>query len=504
MLEENENGSNIKIRELKITLVTNIPKENDYEKETLTLGTIYKPELKLEDIKPNQLPWFTFDVGLDESILKNLTYSDVVKTFFDKDLFLSKIEKSNDILIPEIEKNYYQERRRIIHKNIMLTLKYLLPTKFPVINNQFNSYDIFKSNDSLNTLLFNPLSGGDFIYLKLSSGLYTLKKAIWLNDFLNNPDYSKKFTDISAKISGSSSNEVLQDNIKSFDENIIKEIKRCYEKTCMKPYSDYIYTGIKLFDNDPYEIYVDVELLEEELKPEEIGKIKCPYYGEYLGEELTRLLKDSNPKKKPLRGKIDKKPLFSIKTMTSRKIGLLEKLDDKQKLAKIEEDKKYNEIDDESKQNYEKTITPFFKYVQESKGLIKNNVKKYAINMKNLYLFLDDQNFSDLLNYLIEDDERKNEVLKKIFNSYPYGNYSRIKTKIDERIEAIRKEKMRKNIESEDFNKEKTKFDLTKEFLEYLKTTNETVKKLIEPKTTGGRSIKKRKPGSKKNTRKHK
>ena len=503
MLEENENGSNIKIRELKITLLTNIPKESDYEKEILTLVTINKPELKIQDIKPTQLPWFTFDVGYDESIIKKLTYQDIVKTFFDKDLFLNKFEKSSDILIPETEQNYYKERRRIIHKNIMLTLKYLLPTKFPVINNQFNSYDMFKNNDSLNTLLFNPLSDGDYIYLKLSSGLYTLKKAVWLNDFLNNPDYSKKFTDISAKISGSSSNEVLQENIKSFDENTIKEIKRCYEKTCVKPYSDYIYTGIKIFENDPYEIYVDVELLEEELKPEEVGKIKCPYYGEYLGEELTRLLKDSNPRKKPLPGKIDKKPLFSIKTMTSRKIGLLEKLDDKQKLAKIEEDKKYNEIDDQSRQNYEKTMNPFLKYITESKGLIKNNVKKYAINIKTIYLFLDDQNFSELLNYLIEDEEGKNEILKRLFSSYPYGNYSKLKTKIDERIEAIRKEKNRKNMEGEEFNKEKTKFDLTKEFLEYLKNTNETVKALIKPKT-GGRSIKKRKPGNKKHTRKHK
>jgi hypothetical protein len=503
--------------ELKITLVTNIPKDVDYEKDILTFGTIYRPDLKVEGIKPTQQPYFTFNFSYDESILSSLSYADVVRTFFEKKQFINRLGNSSDFLIPkpeegEDDKLFQEEKRRIIDNNIMLTLKYLLPTRFPVVNNHFNSYDVYKEKDSLSTLLYNPFLERKYIYLRLASGTYTLKKVIWLNDFLNHPDYQKyldnpKVTTNIVNVTQKSSNSKLQKSKLTTDELI--KTKQCYKKSCVSPYRDYLYVGIQEIDSSNFEIYVDVELLASELKPEDEGKVQCPYYGDYLGEELTTLIKEMNPKEKPLKGKVSKKPLFSVTTMASTKLGVVqkEKLDDKQKLLRAEEEKKYNEIDIDSRQNYEKIITPFFKSIQESKGLIKNNIKKHNINIKNFYLFLDDQNFSDLLNYLVEEENEKKKMIDKIFKNIAYSSsvYSKIKRNIDDSIDTLRKEKLRKSITTEEFEKEKTKFDLTKEFLEYLKTKNtEEIEKLNAKPIVGGRTIKNRKSSNKKYTRKHK
>ena len=149
----------IEPKQLKVTLYTNIPVGTDYEKDTLTFGSLLSPELKDVRIPTTQYPFFTFQIKYDESVLGFYTYDEVVRTFFKKDLFLSRLCNSSDIIgINKNETNVdvLKKRRDNIDNNIMLMLKYLLPTKWPVINNHFNSYDLFKLKDPMTTLFFNP------------------------------------------------------------------------------------------------------------------------------------------------------------------------------------------------------------------------------------------------------------------------------------------------------------------------------------------------------------
>jgi hypothetical protein len=423
--------------ELKINLITNIPDNvNDYEKEIFTFSKLYSPDLKVEKrIRSNAFPFFTFQVEYNEAALSGLTYSQIVETFFDKDEFFERFASNYFIPLkpPEREEEkeaYYSTRTSNINKNVMLMLKYLLPTRFPVINNHFSSYELFKSIDPMRTLFYNPFSSGQFIYLRLSSGIYTLKKVIWLNDFLNHPEYKKLLEDSTIKVAKTSSNRKLSINGITFS-----EIKSCYETKCKSSeLQDLLYVGMFINEDeskDPYEIFIDVELIESEIKPEEEGDIKCPYFSEYLGEEFTRLVKEitTKRKKKKLKGEVVKYPLYSKENKTSRKKGdfVTEVEKDENKLRiKKEEDERYEEVDSTRKINYDKLLTKIFDDIVgnriESHKTIKGPVKRYNINKKNLYFHLEEgenRSLTEVLNYIIDpkDDTKKTKLLK-IYNEF--------------------------------------------------------------------------------------
>jgi hypothetical protein len=479
-------------KELKITLYTNIPTDIDYEKDVLTFGSLSSEELKEVKIKPTAYPYFTYQVKYDESIIRSLSYADVVKTFFDKEEFMNKFGYSNEI----IQISDTSERRTDnINNNIMLTLQYLLPTKWPVINNHFNSYDLFKGKDSMNTLFFNPFSS-KYVYLKLSSGTYTMKKIVWLNDFLNHPDYKKGLEDAEIKVIGKSSNEELQkimdmnDNVKDNDKGEkIKKIKGCYLTNCDSETNKCIYTGIQI-DTDPYEIVVDVELFENEIKDGEESKIKCSYYSDHLGEELLRLVKKSKrrPNKKEYKGLIVKMPLFSTTNMTSRKRGDIDKeeLDEEKREKRKREDQEYNDIERDIRKNYEDIVNIFFENM--NKSALKNRIKKFDINKKNFYTFLE-ENIESLLRFVtLSEIDKRVEKYKQILKE------SKPNKKIAARMDDYTYEKNRKRISKEDFDKLKIQYDLAKELLEFI------IKKYSIELIKGG--TKKKRSNKIKNTRK--
>jgi hypothetical protein len=391
--------------ELKINLYTNIPKGGDYETETLTFDKLSTPDLKIDaKIKPSQYPFFTFQIKYDESKLSKLEYNDVVKTFFIKDLLVNSLRSAGDtdlenkdlnIMSDEEKKEYDVKRQKNIDNNIMIMLKYLLPTRFPVINNHYSSYDIVKNIDRLNTLFYNPFSSRKPIFLKLSSGTYTVKKVIWINDILNHPSYKKSLKDdtVELKRFGKSSNYLLEDHIRSTkDRNSSKklsDINKCYNTVCGN-LDKCVYVGIQMRDT-VYEIFVDIELFEDELKPEDEDKVKCPYYGDYLGEELERMLEDMKPenKEKIVKGELIKMPLFSTKTLVSRKKGYKEKeeieeLSEETKEKRKREDSEYNDLPEETRDSYEFFIKKFFEKV--NKSTLKPRLKRYDINYKNFFL----------------------------------------------------------------------------------------------------------------------
>jgi len=473
--------------ELKINLYTNIPKGDDYNIETLTFDKISSPDFKIDEkIKPTQNPYFTYQVKYDEANLSKLSYGDVVKTFFIKNTFINKLWRSKEPFLSENEptdatekKKYYEKRTEYINNNIMLMLKYLLPTRFPVINNHFNSMDLINSVDSLSTLLYNPFSTRKPIYLKLYEGTFTVKKIIWLNDVVNNPVYKKMIKlDKVINVSGKSSNNKLEDFLTSLrkdpPEKKISDLKECYKTKCSD--NEARYTGIQILSSELYEIFIDTELFENELKPEDEGNVKCPYYNDYLGEQLQQLLKDmeENIAEEKLKGELKKNALFSIKTMSSRKqeaVKKEEELDEKTRAKKKEEEAKYNELPANIRNNYELISKGFFDKLNE--GKLKSNLKKYDVNYRNFYIdFLSDENSEKQLGYLIEFITNNDNVGKRFDNK---DKFLKVYNYILTRIEEYSGTNYRYKSQVEKFPELKTKFEIAKELLESI-----TDKKMID------------------------
>jgi hypothetical protein len=521
VIDEEKTANEVNARGLKIILVTNIPTEKDYERVVFTFGTIANEDLKLK-LKPDQLPFFSYEIQYDESELSGLTYGDVVKTFFDKKEFLKRLGTSTEKLgkppiISDSEskaeqkklEDYDKKRSNIISHNVMLTLKYLLPTRFPVVNNHFSSYDLFRGRDRLNTLFYNPFSTRNYVYLRGRSGIFTLKKVVWLNDFLNHPEYKKLIS------KGFSTNRKLKDaliKIKKDDiperSTFLKLMKLCYQSSCKEPHSNFLDVGINESNDttgENPEIFVDVELFEEQLKPDKESEVKCPYFGDYLGEELSRLMKETDPKKKPLNGKITKMPLFSLKTLTSRKLGEVEKtteiVDEKEKERIDRENRKYDQEDDELRQEYEKNIDRFFKSLEKRSGL-KNDIARLKITKKTFYFFLEDY-FKDMFRS-IADTSYKGKFIRT----------PALLTQIENRLNEVKSERKNfKEITIDELNRHKVMSKmlgvLIEEELEYLKDKPVTEGNYFKHGTfqdekgkTGGYSIKKRR-NIKRRTRKH-
>jgi hypothetical protein len=474
--------------ELKIILYTNIPNGNDYETSDLTFSTLVSEDLKylVNKIKPTAYPYFSYQIKYPESSLVKLSYEDIVKTFFIKDKFIQKFKDVVDIIEQHDDKNnqisedYYKKRTENINNNVMLMLRYLLPTKWPVINNHFNSYDLFNGKYPFNTLFFNPFSNSKYIYLRLSSGTYTVKKVIWLNDLLNNPEYKKNILNNNNFTVNNSSNNKLTNKLNKED---FEKIQDCYTSSCNN--KELAYFGMKL-NSTTYEIIVDIELFENEIKSGEENNVKCAYYSDYLGEDLSRLLKQRKKIKKH-KGLINKMPLFSTKTMTSRKRGDINKEEiDEEKREKIKrEEYEYNMIDRDIRDNYEQTIDKFF--IKTNKLNIKSRIKKFDINKKNFYIFLE-ANLPELLEFISSNNSDKviNDVKKENKYTYVSGTETKsLKDKINEEIVNKLAEYTKITntgvMSKTDYEKLKANFDLGKDLSNF-----------VADKNIGGRLTKKK------------
>jgi hypothetical protein len=404
--------------EIKIYLSTNIPEEKENYKH-LTRGMLSNEELT-ESNKSNKekikdgLPYFTTQVEYPKSELKKLPYSDIVKFFFDKKVFLNKLEKMS--ILPDDEMS-----ERIINHNIMVMLELLLPTQFPVKNFVSNSADLYNNGTVLNTLYINPFKEPSRVYINFGGTKYTISRVIWLNDFLNHPKYRKWLLTNNK----STLNNYVSSNEKINDISALKpdEIKEVYQTTCGKKPDTDIYVGVNKNDKN-FEIYVDLELIEGELTLENYKSVYCAYFSEYLGNELEALAN----KKKPLyKGEIAKRPLFSITKLVAEST---EKTEEETKESG--ESSKYNKIDKDVRYGYENIIDNIW-----SKDETWENIdgdSKSQIKKESLFFFMQDF-FKDLIPLFKKNGKfetleinKLNEIkskLKKLNtgfeNKYSYG-----------------------------------------------------------------------------------
>jgi len=465
------------ITELKITLYTNIPKQNDYERIILTYSTLFSEDLKeLKGILMNQKPFFTYKVRYDESKLSILSYDSIVKTFFKKETFLKRFGYSTNYLLEsEAESTNNEIKRANIDNNIMLMLKYLLPTRYPAVNNHFNSYDMFIGKSSMNAFFFNPFKSRKNICLKINGKVYTVKKVIWLNDVSNHPEYNPflEKDPVGKRLPKGSSNELLA---KYKPEDYLK-LNDCFVSKCSQEMKEAIYVGINKYDKDS-EIYVDIELFEEEIKQEDENNINCPYVGDYLGEELIRFRKYRSVVKR--KGQIIKMPLFSKATLKSRKKELEvieEKVSEEIKQKREKEDRYYNDLDYETVDNYERIFNPVFDKL--SRGKYKNKIRDFDINKKNFYFFLqNNESILQKLNNLIitgNIDEIRKLLIKPYFNDSTSDTAVTVFSKIDKEISNLTKFRATVTSKTKEENKEIAfQYELLKEFIRELKVTYKT------------------------------
>ena len=133
---------------------------------------------------------------LEQSLLeKSTTEQKLTETFDEK---TTKIVNTEILAAKEAE----EVRSKTTEKNVMIMLRLMFPTKYPIVGNVFSSFhsvvtgenDIkLKWTDFVPGFLKNRIFEGfaDYSYLKIDGQVYTVVQAIWQNDIYNHKEYKK-------------------------------------------------------------------------------------------------------------------------------------------------------------------------------------------------------------------------------------------------------------------------------------------------------------------------
>jgi hypothetical protein len=208
----------IDIREINIFMDTNIPGK---EIVILKKSILYNPVLN-DTSSWNELPYFTYDIEYPESYLSRLTYEKQMEFFFKKTEMTSvlnrfakplleevaskniqgELSKTNRIMRGGYDSKKTEYRSKTSEKNVMVMLRLMFPTKYPILGNVFSSFhsvitgeNEIKMNfmDFLPSFLKTKLFEGmpDYSYLKIDGKTYTVTQVIWENDIYNHKEYKK-------------------------------------------------------------------------------------------------------------------------------------------------------------------------------------------------------------------------------------------------------------------------------------------------------------------------
>jgi hypothetical protein len=149
-----------------------------------------------ESLAPlTKYPFFTQDVRYDSSVLLIFPYHKLVEIFFNEDSFrtllINRLPQTDiDSMSPEKLQELRFENGR---KNVMTMLFALFTTAYPIksdISESISQLSYKWSEEKLLQLFYDIAVKADtFSYLTIHSKLYTVKRAVWLNDVLNHPRY---------------------------------------------------------------------------------------------------------------------------------------------------------------------------------------------------------------------------------------------------------------------------------------------------------------------------
>jgi len=402
--------STINAKELRINLSTIIPGQTTI---SFNRQMLYNPENTTSSSNSlSSKPFFTDQVKYPIDKI-SASYSSIIDFFFNVDIF-------DSILSEELKKGEVHDKNDIIDHNIMAMLFLLFPTRYPVINDVKNSFDMFRGFDPLKTLFFNPLNRAPFSYLKIGSETYTVQKVIWLNDFLNHPRYrSVLFNPRINMPNTSSSNEDFEKFRKSTSSADLKDdIKGCYMNSCIEPRKK-IYVGVDIESStNSCEIQVMMDLIKGEINNSNINSIYCPLFGEITGNKLAEIFNSftTNKKKADLHShRVDtNRYMFSVKDGKSITTEVKDAVNETD-LKKIEEEnKKWLKIDSRIREHFKDVFERINLRDLISKELYYCDYSK--ITDKNLILFAIERldyaiRFSFIFkNFIFTKDEIKSAI----------------------------------------------------------------------------------------------
>jgi hypothetical protein len=178
------------VYELVINLDHNIPSSEGQSVLKFTKDNLHHPEMENVKKKLHTYPYYTSDLKYP-SILRNLDYATRVEIFFNKTEFVKYLtnytSESKIDLTPE-------QRVANNNHNVLFMIELLFPTKFPTYNDISDSYNRFiKNNTGISNiqlgLITNFFNTKYYSYINYQGSIYTFRRSIWLNDFLNHPGY---------------------------------------------------------------------------------------------------------------------------------------------------------------------------------------------------------------------------------------------------------------------------------------------------------------------------
>ena len=191
--------ANVNVQSIQIMLKSNIPGQKDLI--PFTKAVLYHPDLSDTD-GLNEYPFISSNVKIPYDKLRNNNYSDIVRFFFDKPVFQMKCAKELDnTTTTSLNEKEIQE---ILEYNIEYMLKLLFPTVIPVTKNVTKSFESNINDDGTSLFkmtresAFELTNNYTFSFIKVGGKEYTVNRIVWLNDVINNPEYSKLFEEFSA------------------------------------------------------------------------------------------------------------------------------------------------------------------------------------------------------------------------------------------------------------------------------------------------------------------
>jgi hypothetical protein len=274
----------VKLKQLKIMLDTNVSEEP----EALTYSKIYipsheppnnneTPNNNEKNLKMSEYPFFTESIAYPEEILKKKPYKEIVKIFFNKNLFTKYV----------VNNETASNDPGIIEKNIMIMLDLLFPTNYPVSHNINTSYNKYLLKQPYNIKfdvgkIDNAFQPTEYSYLKLNGYTYTVSEIVFLNDVVNHPQYKKLVESVSEY------NEWAKDKSGDIKDEII-EIKNKFAENMKENTTDSLHFN----EEDKYIIKKQKKIFTKDDFDNEIRKI-FDYFTNSDEKIISKIIKNLN------------------------------------------------------------------------------------------------------------------------------------------------------------------------------------------------------------------
>jgi len=152
-----------------------------------------------------KIDYFITEYNRKKSELEQLSKNEedkIKELFFDKNNGTEIFGGDNDDNGEYNSDKVNLEMNEIADKNIMIMIRLLFPTKYPIIGNVFSSYhSIITGKNEFNLKWSDFIPGflkrnffegiSEYSYIKLDGKIFTIIQAIWLNDIYNHKEYKK-------------------------------------------------------------------------------------------------------------------------------------------------------------------------------------------------------------------------------------------------------------------------------------------------------------------------